>query len=136
MNDLLTKFCLAIQHFEGYYPPDEQYPYGTASYRNCNPGNLKYSQYTESLGAIAKSPAGFAIFSNYEDGFAALCQFVSDAAHNELKAYQNCTIDSFFFIYAPPADNNPTNTYAQYVAAYVGLPLDTPISSLGKVENS
>lgn len=133
MNDVLNEFCLAIQHFEGYYPPDGQYPYGTASWRNCNPGNLKYTEYTKSLGAIAKSPAGFAIFETYSDGFAALVQFISDAGHNELPAYANCTILGFFNVYAPPNDGNPTNNYATYVATAVNLPLDTPLSAIVKV---
>lgn len=117
----LDTFCLAIQSFEGWKP-------GSVSYVNNNPGNIKgYTDYTKSLGATGKTASGFTVFPSYEVGFKALKQLVTDAAHNELKAYKNCTIRSFFQIYAPSSDKNNPAAYATFVANKTGLAVDSPL---------
>ena len=112
------KMAEAIQSFEGWSN-------GSRSQRNCNPGNMKYTPYTQSLGAIKYDTDNFCIFPNYEKGFSALCQFITDAGNNKLKNYHNCTIKTFFISYSDNSYN-----YAKYVANYLGAPIDTKISGL------
>ncbi len=112
----------AIQDFEVYKQ-------GTRSFRNCSPGNLKMTYYTKSLGAIGQDKDNFAIFKTYEDGFNALCQFIKDAGNNKLLMYKDCTILSFFKVYAPSFEN-PTMNYARFVARRLGVEVDYKIKDL------
>ena len=41
---------------------------GTRSWRNNNPGNLRYTNWTKNHGAIGKDGDGFAIFPDVETG--------------------------------------------------------------------
>lgn len=65
-----------------------------------NPGNLKFTDYTKSLGAYKAGKNNFCMFYNPEDGRNALCQFVKDAASDKLKDYHDCSIRSFFQSYS------------------------------------
>ena len=127
---LLRKWAGAIQVYEGYYP-------FSRSYRNKNPGNLKFTGYTQSLGAIKADVAGFCIFPTYEAGFEALCQFLKDAANGELKAYHSpgakpsdFTLLQFFAAYAPSSDKNNPNAYASFVARQLGIGPEIKIATL------
>lgn len=115
----LDAFCTAIRDFEG--KPGDQ------NYRLHNPGNVRCS----AVGYLAKYGKvtcvnGFACFETYELGWEYLKALVTVRAH--LHPYW--TISDFFYNYAPPADNNPTEAYAKYVAAHCGLTINTPISQL------
>lgn len=116
-------WALAIQHAEGGKPTD-------LNIKNHNPGNLKYTTYTASLGG-KKGTAGtdggtFCYFDTYDQGFKALCTFLTDAANNKLRAYKNCTLDQFTTIYAVP----PNKNYVNSVASALGVFPNTPISTL------
>ena len=103
----LDKFCDAIELMEG------------AKKELNNPGNLRYTPFTATLGAIDKDSRGFCIFPDYATGKGALKQFVKLASEDKLKNYHDCTILSFFHVYAPSADgNNPAN-YANFVSQKV-----------------
>ena len=126
---LLRKWAGAIQVYEGYYP-------FSRSYRTKNPGNLKFTAYTQSLGAIKADVAGFCIFPTYEAGFEALCQFLKDAANGELKAYHtggikpsDFTLLQFFTAYAPSSDKNNPAAYASFVAKQLGVDPQTKINT-------
>lgn len=123
----IQAWALAIQHEEGGKPNDP-------NTRNRNPGNLKYTPYTASLGG-KKGPAGsdggsFCVFDTYDQGFKALCQFLTDAANNQLIPYhdpQYRTLKGFTQHYANPPANHP---YAQNVARALGVPVNIQIKSL------
>lgn len=100
----LNDFCKAIKSYEGYFPDSR-------SYRNKNPGNLKMTSLTASLGAIDKDQSNFCIFPDYATGWSALQSFVRLATENQLKDYHDATIFSFFKSYS---DNSVR--YANYVA--------------------
>ena len=119
----LNAWALAIQQYEGYYQ-------GSASFRNNNPGNLKYTRYTESLGATASSQNGFAIFPTYQVGFSALKQFLKDASSGVLPAYKGVTIIGFFEKYSPSSDGNEPLAYANFVAKKVVATPQTLINTL------
>lgn len=113
-------WALAIQHQEG----------GKSNDRNTkcfNPGNLKFTPYTKSLGAMTHDNGNFCIFPDYRTGFAALCQFLRDAASNKLKAYRSTmSLDSFTTIYAQP----PNKNYVTGVAEALNVSINTPIHEL------
>ncbi len=61
-DDKINTFCSAIKEHEGYYT-------GSRSFRNKNPGNLRYIQ---QMGTIGRDANGFAIFQTYQKGWDAL----------------------------------------------------------------
>lgn len=111
----IEKWAKAIQEFEGFGP-------NTRSYRNNNPGNLKYTGYTRSLGAVGADTGGFSVFGTYAAGFEALKRFLGDAKSNKLISYRSTmTLAQFFAVYAPSSDNNDPDTYASFVAKRMGV---------------
>lgn len=120
----LVAWAKAIQEHEGWYP-------GSRSQRNNNPGNLRFTGYVQGLGATGKDGSNFAIFPSADRGFAALCQFLRDAAEGKLIPYKgDPTLRQFYRVYAPANDNNQPDTYAAVVASKVGVDVDTHISQL------
>ncbi len=119
--DLLYPFCMAIQKHEGWYE-------GSRSWRNNNPGNIKYLGQAKTIG---QDKNGFAIFENYQDGFNCLLNMVRRAATGLSKVYNpDDTIAQFFLKYAPPTDNNDSGRYAQVVANALGVSIDYKIKNL------
>ena len=116
----LEEFAEAIKTFEGWYP-------GSRSYRNLNPGNLKYTSLVQSLGAIGQDEGGFAKFIAYGDGFNALCDFIKFASEDRLLLYKNCTIKSFFAVYSPDGNSLP---YANFVAKKCEVPVETSLKTI------
>ena len=117
---LIPKWAEAIQKEEGYYS-------GSRSFRNKNPGNLRFSPLTKELGAMGKDKDNFCIFSSYEAGFKALCQFLTLAAQNQLRPYRDArTLRKFTKIYAQPT----SDAYANNVAKKLGVPVDIDIGKL------
>ena len=113
-------FCQAVKIHEGFFE-------GSRSQRNNNPGNLRFTSLTASLGATSKDLDNFAYFPSYEIGWNALLSFVKLAANNQLRDYKDCDILSFFKTYAPASDNNSTTRYAEFVARQIN---DSPESLL------
>lgn len=105
--DKLHKWALAIQSHEGYYK-------GSRSYRNKNPGNLKFCGQRLATGQDANN---FAIFKTYEDGFMTLVNQLRYACIGKSAVYSpNDTLYSFFQKFAPATDNNNPKIYAEVVA--------------------
>jgi len=103
----LDLWCEAIKEHEGYFA-------GSRSFRNNNPGNLKYLGQT---GSIGKDKNGFAIFSTYEAGYEALKRMLTNACTGKSNVYSpTMTLYEFFAKYAPSSDNNNPNIYAETVA--------------------
>lgn len=120
-----------IKEHEGYFAQSR-------SWRNKNPGCLRWTPYTQSLGAIGRDAGNFCIFEKYEDGFEALCQFLRDALGNKLRPYHifssripyhkkllpdgkdgnklpDLTLFDFFNIYSPSFEND-SEAYAIFAA--------------------
>ena len=121
----LDALAQAIQAHEGWTP-------GSVSFRNNNPGNLKYAGQSGATGADA---SGFAIFPDYATGFQALKnQLALDASRNP-----SWTLPQFFSKYlgGDPYSPEVTNqgdpfAYAASVANKLGVYITT---TLGQIIN-
>lgn len=119
----INDWALAIQQFEGYYP-------GSRSYRNNNPGNIRYAGLYASM-AKGKDTAGFCIFESYERGFSALVTLLTRAATGLSDVYKpEDTLLGFYEKYAPASDNNYPAGYANFVAGKIGVTASTKIKDL------
>lgn len=112
-------FCNAIKDYEG--GP------GDANYRNNNPGNCRYnpSGYLPKYGDVKCSPAGFAIFPTWEQGWEYLEALVQEMAADHPK----WDFIDFFSVYAPTSDGNDVGNYAIFVATRCGVPPATLVST-------
>ena len=126
---LVDSMAAAIQQMEGYIPPNSQYPQGTVAYRNNNPGNLMYAG---QAGAVPGGVAGFAKFSSYDAGYAAL----KNQIQYQINKGQNLT--QFFNQYAPGNTTNAagavqtpaaTQNYINTVATQLGIDPSIPLIS-------
>jgi hypothetical protein len=117
----LDDFCLAIQKHEGWFE-------GSRSWRNRNPGNLRYVGQAKAIGA---DKSNFAIFATYEDGFNTLKGMIKNAVNGLSKVYTpEDTFTDFFSKYAPSFDHNDPQNYAQVVAKSLGVGADYKIKDL------
>lgn len=108
----------AIKEFEGWNP-------GSLSYRNNNPGNLRYSPFE-----IGKNK-NFSVFKTYDDGWKALLHQLQIAADGRSSVYKpGMSLLQFFKLYAPAHDDNDPDRYARFVADYIGVPPTTKIKEL------
>ena len=121
----IPEWALAIQHEEGGKPQDR-------NMRTHNPGNIKFTEFTKSLG-IQKGDAApdgghYGKCESYEQGFRALKLFLEYAAEGQLKSYKpTMSIAEFTQVYALPPKNHP---YAANVAKRLGVPVTTQIRNL------
>lgn len=99
------------------------------SCQNNNPGNLVYAGQPGASGV----PGQIATFDTYDDGYNALVNQLGLYASGSCASCngQPQTIAGTFQIYAPGSvpGNNPTS-YANNVAAALGVSTDTPLSSV------
>lgn len=116
MNGTLASLASAIQQFEGWFP-------GSVSYRNNNPGNLKY---LGQAGALGADPRGFAVFDSFDSGWQALLDLL---AHYRAY-YPNWTLLDLMNVYAPARDNNNPSAYANFIAQQAGIAMDTTLKEL------
>ena len=115
----LDAFCLAIQEYEGWRP-------GTRAYRNCNPGNLRFSPMQD------HNEDGYACFNTFAQGWAALLYDVRSKAtgHTRTGLGPGSTIEDFFRVYAPAEDKNHPLDYADFVARRAGLQITDTLDTL------
>jgi hypothetical protein len=130
VDTYITKIADVIQRHEGWIPPNKDYLKGSVAYRQNNPGNLIFTDYTSGLGALKKGDR-FAIFLDYATGRRALELFLIDAFSGRLKAYSpDMTILDFFSKYAPLANKKPNYVYANVVASAIGKTYTTKLKEL------
>lgn len=97
---------------------------GARNWRNNNPGNIEYGDFAKKQGAIG-TDGRFAIFPTFEMG-----EKAQETLLFEGKNYKDKTIAQAISRYAPASDNNPTSAYINTVSSAVGVPPNTPLSSL------
>jgi hypothetical protein len=103
----LNDWALAIQSFEGFYP-------GSRSFKNNNPGNLKY---VGQLYATGHDDENHAIFDSYQHGFDALIRQLQIAVNGNGTYNGTMTLRQFFHVYAEANSDN----YASFVATKLGV---------------
>lgn len=114
----IEEWAQAIKKFEGWYP-------GSLSYRQNNPGNLRYSKYQ------AGTKNGYSYFNTYEEGWKALLYQLRIAVDGRSSVYNpEMTLLDFFQVYAPSSDNNYPEKYAQFVADKLNVTIETTIKDL------
>ena len=109
----------AIRVAEGWSPTSR-------SFRNHNPGNMHFSSFTMSLGAIGKDDMNFCIFPDDEKGMFALREFLTAACLNQLRDYHDKNLEQFTNIYA----GNPPPSYLQGICAALKVDKTIPIKQL------
>ena len=116
----IAAWAKAIEHQEGGTPTDR-------NIKNNNPGNLKFTPLTQSLGAQKADKDNFCIFPTYLQGLNALQTFLGMACRDQLIPYQSTmTIKEFTKVYALP----PNDNYALGVAKACGVDVNTQIKFL------
>ena len=115
----LEKFASLIKKYEGWYP-------FSRSWRNKNPGNLRWSPFQ------AGQRGGFSYFKTYEDGWKALLYDIKCKWTGKTRTGlgPNSTILDFFKVYAPSRDSNNPLRYAQFVAKGLGVSIYTRLGEL------
>lgn len=114
---IIAAMAAAIQSFEGWRP-------GSVSFRNNNPGNLKYAN---QKGAVGCDAGGFAVFPTYEAGRQALCTQLAMAFNGTSRVYTpEDTLYDFFSKYTE-GDSIP---YANFVADKLGVTAHTRLKDI------
>ena len=117
----IVEWAKAIETYEGYFE-------GSRSWRNKNPGNLRFVGQPK---AIGKDDKNFCIFATYQDGFNALTQMLTNACTGKSKTYKpDMSLLDFFSLYAPSTDKNNPSAYAFWVADKLNVKPDDPIKNL------
>lgn len=101
---------------------------GTRAWRNLNPGNIRYSEFSRNAGAIGQA-GGFAVFPDEETGTQAISLLLRG------QSYNNLTIARAITRYAPPSENN-TAAYHRRIQQITGLNINRRISDLSDGELS
>ncbi len=128
----------AIRSHEGYFKPFERpwLPFGSKSYRNNNPGNIKLNSYSQKFKGRLGEQFGFIWFDSYQHGWEALIEYLTDAASGKRLSVYNpeMTMLQFFTIYSFIGWEDEKNrvrklnyNYATDVAKKVGLSINTKI---------
>ena len=99
---------------------------GSRSWRNNNPGNMRYTRFAREQGAIGAA-GGFAVFPSTEVGRTALLNLLTGTVYSHL------TIAAAVVRYAPPAEND-TERYERLIAKLTGLDVSRKISDLSPTE--
>lgn len=99
---------------------------GTRAWRNNNPGNIRYSEFSRRAGAIGEA-GGFAVFPDEETGMRAISQLLRSDSYNRL------TIAGAISKYAPPVENN-TAAYHKQIQDLTGLSINRRMSDLSDAE--
>lgn len=87
-----------------------------------NPGNIRYVNGTWMAKLAIGSKYGFCVFKDYQTGYNTLKELFINAATGKSTIYHPTdTLYQFYSKYAPSADHNNPNHYAEYVASVIGV---------------
>ena len=122
---LLEALADSIQRFEGWIPPgmDPKLPFGSTSWRNRNPGNLRPIPGL----IVATDSRGYRVFPSLADGWTALTNDIKAKFAGSHNLTDDSTLRNFFDIYAPSDDDNDPNKYARQVATWLSRDLAVTI---------
>lgn len=103
-----------------------RYTDGTRSWRNTNPGNIRFSDFSRRMGAIGRA-GGFAVFPDEDAGFNAILRLLMS------DMYRNLSIADAISRYAPPFEND-TRAYQRRIENLTGLLISRRMSELSDDE--
>lgn len=93
--------------------------------RNNNPGNLRFGQFAQSMGATGQDADGFAIFGDPQAGVRAQTELLKGKGY--IGGGRN-TIAGIISKYAPSSDGNDVRSYVQFVAKRTGIAPNQPVT--------
>ena len=99
---------------------------GPRSWRNNNPGNMRFTEFARDQGAIGTA-GKFAVFPSVEIGRPALFLLLRETK------YLNLSISKAISRYAPPEEND-TDNYERLIAKLTGLDVTRKLSDLNATE--
>ena len=92
--------------------------------RNKNPGNIRHNPANDWVGQVGVDDQNYVIFDKTANGIRAMGRV--------LKSYHTRhdlnSILEVIYRWAPPGDNNPTASYARFVADRLGVQTTTPLN--------
>jgi hypothetical protein len=94
------------------------------SFRNRNPGNLRYGPFAQAQGAIGQDERNLAVFATSARGFQAMLTLLSGGTYAKL------SIAEALARYAPASDGNQPDRYVSFVCQQTGL---APQDCLGQL---
>jgi hypothetical protein len=97
------------------------------SVRNNNPGNLRFSTFTEERGAVDDGD-NYSKFSDLPRGTACMVTLLAQ------KGYRNLTMTEAIKRYAPASDSNYPDQYASFVSKKSGISRMKKITSMTPFE--
>jgi hypothetical protein len=106
---------------------------GAANWRMNNPGNLRMTSWTKGQGGVVgegdAGPSGkFAVFSTLADGRRAK----ENLLFSGNTVYGNLDLRGAMYKYAPPSDNNPTESYLQSILQATGASATTKLAEMSQ----
>ena len=119
MVNRLEEFGTAVKTHEGWYS-------GSRSYRNNNPGNLRWSKYQTGV------RDGYAYFSTYQKGWDALIYDLRAkcTGNTKTKLGPDSTILQFCEVWAPSFDGNRPRVYAEFLASRLNLSIYSTLKEI------
>ena len=93
------------------------------SFRNNNPGNIRFGPFAESRGA-KDDGEGYAKWETPIQGLSALVALLG------VKSYRDMTVRGAIARYAPAGDHNSPSEYADYIMHRSWVPEDVTIGNL------
>jgi hypothetical protein len=109
---------------------DKQRREGARNWRNNNPGNIEFGQFSQSMGAVG-SDGRFAVFPTLAEGSKAK----EELLFGSRSKYVNLSIADAINRYAPPTENN-TAAYINSVVKALGVPPTTILGTLDSGQKS
>ena len=110
---------------------DKQQRKGSRNWRNNNPGNIEFGDFTKRMGAVG-TDGRFAVFPDMQSGMRAKEELLFGARSN----YVNLSIADAISRYAPEKDNNKTQDYIKAVTAATAATRDTKLNALNPSQRS
>lgn len=121
-----------IMRFEGWFPPSQQWPSGSTSWRNRNPGNLRSGENQQGT-----DERGYAVFVTLTNGWTALLADLDAKFKGSHNLTPQSTLHDLFNIYAPSLDQNNPTQYSAQIAKWLNdiykTTTITPDTTLGEL---
>ena len=101
---------------------------GSLSWRNHNPGNVKWGDFAKKYGALGSGFRGHAVFPDKKTGLEAQKALL----FSSIRGYNKLSIRDAIAKYAPVGDGNKPRQYAIFVAGKTGVSTTTKLNELSE----